>query len=173
VNALHYAFRVGLRYLRPKHRHFLLSLITVIATVGVMVAVAAPEVTLSVMNGFETEVRQRIVNTNYNVFVMSRGDFSGYKELQRQLEAHPGITAVSPFVRREGMVSFSGGGSLSQRFRPCVVQGIDPELEAKTTRVIQAIEPPFLGFNTDAFDRSIAATIPASSSASNWARNCT
>ena len=152
MNALHYAFRVGLRYLRPKHRHFLLSLITVIATVGVMVAVAAPEVTLSVMNGFETEVRQRIVSTNYNVFVLSRGDFSGYKELQRQLEARPGITAVSPFVRREAMISFSGGGSLSQRFRPCVVHGVDPDQEAKTTRVIQAVQPKFLGFNTDAFD---------------------
>jgi len=89
---------IGLRYLRPKHRHSLISVISAIATVGVMFAVAAPEITLSVMNGFEKEVRQRIVNTNYNVFVLSRAGFSDYEAIMDTVLAHKGVVAVSPFV---------------------------------------------------------------------------
>lgn len=157
---MHYTWRVGLRYLGAKQRHFLLSLITVIAVVGVMMAVAAPEVTLSVMNGFETEVRQRIVNTNYNIFVLARGDFDDYADIVRRLEARKDVAAVSPFVRREAMISFSGGGSINQRFRPCLVQGIDPEREALATRVLQSVQPEFPGFDTTQFDAVDARHYP-------------
>jgi len=43
---VHYTWKVGLRYLRPKRRHFLISVLTGIATTGVMFAVAAPQITL-------------------------------------------------------------------------------------------------------------------------------
>ena len=50
---MHYAWKVGVRYLRPRRRHFLISVLTGIATTGVVFAVAAPQITLSVMNGFD------------------------------------------------------------------------------------------------------------------------
>lgn len=149
---MHYAWFIGLRYLRPRSRHFLISVLSAIATVGVMFAVAAPELTLSVMNGFETEVRQRIVNTNYNVFVMSRADFWDYRAVMDSVARHPGVEAVSPFVRREAMLTFGPGGALSQRFHGCLVYGVDAGLESLTTRVVQAIRPEFYGFGTDMFD---------------------
>ena len=149
---MHYTWIIGLRYLRPKHRHFLISVITGIATVGVMFAVAAPELTLSVMNGFEKEVRQRIVNTNYNVFVLAHDGLADYLAVIERVRRQPGVVAASPFVRREAMLSFSGPGVLTQRFHGCIVLGIDPDLEAQTTRVIQTIKPEFYGFDASLFD---------------------
>ena len=149
---MHYSWRVGVRYLKPRNRHFLVSVLTGIALLGVMVAVAAPQLTLSVMNGFESEVRQRIVNTNYNVFVMSKTEFNDYEAVARDLSAMPDIVSVSPFLRREAMLSFSGGGTLTQRFHPCVVYGIDPQLEQATTRVLQNVYPEFIGFDSDLLD---------------------
>ena len=69
-----------------------------------------------------------------------------------QLRQDSGVVSLSPFVRREAVLSFSGGGSLAQRFHGCIVLGIDPEMESTTTRVVQAIKPDFLGFHTDLFD---------------------
>ncbi|MFQ5599512.1 MAG: FtsX-like permease family protein [Candidatus Krumholzibacteriia bacterium] len=151
---MHYAWKVGLRYLRPKHRHFLISVLTCIATVGVMFAVAAPELTLSVMNGFENEVRRRIVSTNYNVFVLSRDEFRDYEAVGRSLCERPEVAAVSPFVRRPAMLSFTGGGSVTQRFHACILLGVDPQLESAATRVIQTVRPDFLGFDTDVLDET-------------------
>jgi lipoprotein-releasing system permease protein len=148
---MRYTWLIGLRYLRPKHRHFLISVITGIATVGVMFAVAAPELTLSVMNGFEREVRQRIVNTNYNVFVMSRGEFRDYLAVMDSVRHHRGVVAVSPFVRRAAMLTFGSAGG-SPRFQGCLVMGVDAGMESLTTRVVQAIRPGFYGFDTDLFD---------------------
>jgi lipoprotein-releasing system permease protein len=149
---LRYTWFIGMRYLRPRSRHFLIWVLSAIATVGVMFAVAAPELTLSVMNGFETEVRQRIVNTNYNVFVMSRGEFRDYRPIMERVARHPGVIATSPFVRREAILTFGSGGSPSQRFHGCIVLGVDAGLESLTTRVVQAIRPEFSGFDTDLFD---------------------
>lgn len=148
---MRYTWLIGLRYLRPKHRHFLVSVLTCIATVGVMFAVAAPELTLSVMNGFEKEVRRRIVDTNYNVFVLSRGEFRDYRAVMDSLQRHPGVAAVSPFVRREAMLTFAASG-LAQRFHGCIVLGVDAARESLATRVVQAIRPEFNGFDTDLFD---------------------
>jgi lipoprotein-releasing system permease protein len=146
-----YTWRVGVRYLKPHNRHFLVSVLTAIALLGVMVAVAAPQLTLSVMNGFEAEVRQRIVNTNYNVFVMSRTAFTDYETVASDLQQRGDILGVSPFLRREAMLSFSGG-ALAQRFHPCVVYGIDPERERQTTRVLQSVRPEFESFDIDLLD---------------------
>lgn len=148
---MHYTWIIGLRYLRPKHRHFLISVISLIATVGVMFAVAAPELTLSVMNGFEKEVRKRIVNTNYNVFVMSRGEFHDWPAVLDSVRRHPGVEALSPFVRRAAMLT-AGGGTTAERFHGCIVLGIDAAMESLTTRVIQTVKPEFYGFDTDLFD---------------------
>jgi lipoprotein-releasing system permease protein len=146
-----YTWRVGVRYLKPHNRHFLVSVLTAIALLGVMVAVAAPQLTLSVMNGFEAEVRQRIVNTNYNVFVMSKTEFTDYETVAQELQERDDIVGISPFIRREAMLSFSGG-ALTQRFHPCVVYGIDPQREERTTRVLQSVRPEFEGFDIDLLD---------------------
>ncbi|HZL84188.1 MAG TPA: ABC transporter permease [Candidatus Krumholzibacteria bacterium] len=139
-----------MRYLRPRRRHFLLSVLTVIASTGVIFAVAAPQITLSVMNGFETEVRSRVVNNNYHVIVLSRDAFTDHVAIMERLRQMPDIVAQSPFVRREAVLS--GGSGVVQRFHGCIVLGVDPAREAETTRVMQAIKPEFIGFGSTLFD---------------------
>jgi lipoprotein-releasing system permease protein len=147
-----YVWLIGRRYLRPRYRDVLISVLSAIATVGVMFAVAAPQLTLSVMNGFEREVRQRIVNTNYNVFVMSRGEFRDYRAVMDSIAKHPQVLAMSPFVRREALISFGPGGDMARRLHGCYVYGVDARMESLTTRVVQAIKPGFYGFDSDLFD---------------------
>jgi len=59
--------------------------------------------------------------------------------------------ALSPFVRREAMLAFSGADT-SRRFHGCMLMGVDASRESLTTRVLQAVRPEFPGFDTDVFD---------------------
>jgi lipoprotein-releasing system permease protein len=103
------------------------------------------------MNGFEREVRRRIVNTNYNVFVLSRAPFDDHAAIMDSLARHPGVVALSPFVRREAMLAFSGGDA-TRRFHGCMLMGVEAARESLTTGVLQAVRPEFPGFETDLFD---------------------
>ncbi len=157
---MHYSWKVGFRYLQPRRRHFLISVLTLIASTGVIFAVAAPQITLSVMNGFETEVRRRVVNTNYHVIVLSQKPFTDHAETMERLSRLPDVVAQSPFVRREAVLALGSGARLTQRLHGCIVLGIEPAKEAQTTRVMQTIKPDFVGFDTTLFDAVDARHYP-------------
>ena len=124
----------------------------VIAEIRRSIPYFAPELVLSVMNGFEREVRRRIVNTNYNIFVMSRAEFRDYAAIMDSLRRWPGVVAVSPFVQREAMLTSAATAGMAPRFHGCIVHGVDAAQESLATRVIQTTRPEFYGFGTDLFD---------------------
>jgi lipoprotein-releasing system permease protein len=102
-----YEFFIAKRYLKSKRKTGFISLITYISIGGVMVGVAALIIVLSVMNGFEQEVRTRIVGTDAHIRVTTfynRG-ISNYEEVMAQLEHLDHVVAVSPFVYWETMLS--------------------------------------------------------------------
>jgi len=113
---------IGLRYLRARQGSRFVGFISGIAMAGIALGVFTLVVVLSVMNGFEKEVRQRIVNTNYNVFVLPRGGlgFTNYQAIMDTVMAHRGVVSVSPFVRRAAMLTFGGGGGISGHSRVMV-----------------------------------------------------
>ena len=117
---------VGMRYLRAKRRTRFVSFITLISLLGIALGVAALIVILSVMNGFEGELRNRLLSmTAHGTVTGSDGVTSGWRELRQQVELEPGIAAAAPLVSMEGMIQ-SG-----RDLRAVMINGVDPEYEAQ------------------------------------------
>ncbi|NTU48954.1 MAG: lipoprotein-releasing ABC transporter permease subunit [Syntrophobacteraceae bacterium] len=97
---------VSLRYLFAKRRQTFISLITLISIAGVAVGVMALIVVLGVMNGFQDDVRNRILGITSHMMVMSfNGTISNYKDVMSQIQEQPGVVASTPFVHTQVMMS--------------------------------------------------------------------
>lgn len=119
---------VARRYLRARRRENFISTITVFSIGGVTLGVAALILTLSMMNGFEKEVRSRIVGTTAPVTVFEGGGeaLTGWDELSKRLAKVPGVTGTSPFVLAKTAIR-------SERESDgVVVRGILPEQQITT-----------------------------------------
>lgn len=102
-----YEFFIAKRYLRSKRKTGFISLITYISIGGVMVGVAALVIVLSVMNGFEQEVRTRIVGTDAHLRLTTfynRG-ITDYEDVISRVEEIDHVVAVTPFIYWETMLS--------------------------------------------------------------------
>ncbi|MEO7521996.1 MAG: ABC transporter permease [Gemmatimonas sp.] len=112
--------------MRSRHGSRLLSLISVIAIGGVMVGVSALIVIMAVMNGLQTDLREKILLGSPDVRVLPYGmdlRLSEWDALQGKVSAASGVVAVAPFVQTQGMVrNMSGAFATGAR-----VVGIDPE----------------------------------------------
>ncbi len=116
---------VGLRYLRAKRRTRFVSFITLISLLGIALGVAALIVILSVMNGFEGELRSRLLSMSAHGSVSLPGPVDDWRALAALVEAEPGVVAAAPVVSMEGMLA--AGGALEA----VLVQGIDPAAETR------------------------------------------
>ena len=115
---------VGLRYLRAKRRTRFVSFITLISLAGVALGVAALIVILSVMNGFEGELRTRLLSMSAHGQVTgASGRTNDWRALLAAVEDHPGVAAAAPLVKLEGMIQ-SG-----RDLRAVLVNGVDPRYE--------------------------------------------
>jgi lipoprotein-releasing system permease protein len=121
---------VSLRYLLAKRRQTFISLITFISIAGVAVGVTALIVVLAVMNGFQDDLRSRILGITSHVVVGSfNGAFGDYPALMKEVEKEPGVVAATPFVYAQVMVS--SGKSVSG----AILRGIDPQTAAKVINI--------------------------------------
>ncbi len=130
-----YEFFVAKRYLMPKRGRGFLSLITWISIGGVFLGVLALVVVLAVMNGFENEVKTRIVGTHAHAFILRVGT-QGIQEPAKVLEAaraHEEVVAASPFVYGKAMVS-QGKDSDG-----AAIKGIDLDNETEVTDLLEYV----------------------------------
>ncbi len=118
---------VGLRYLRSRRWPAIVSFRTVASLLGLALGVTALIVILSVLNGLESETRERLLGLSAHATVSVPGGFADWRELRTRFAGEPGVAAVSPFVRLEGMLA--AGTNLS----PAVVRGILPEEEREAS----------------------------------------
>ena len=117
---------VGMRYLRAKRRTRFVSFITLISLVGIALGVAALIVILSVMNGFEGELRNRLLSMSAHGTVSAAdGAVEDWRTLVSDVADEEGVLAAAPFVNMEGMVQ--AGGEL----HGVVVHGIEPNYEKR------------------------------------------
>ena len=115
---------IGLRYLRARERHGFVSFISLASLVGIALGVAALIIILSVMNGFEAELRGRLLSmTAHASLTNTRVGLSDWGEFQAKIAAGPGVVGVTPFVQLEGMLG--SGVNLT----PVTVRGILPDEE--------------------------------------------
>ena len=121
---------VSLRYLLAKRRQTFISLITFISIAGVAVGVTALIVVLAVMNGFQDDLRNRILGITSHVVVGSfNGVFTDYRNLIEEVEKEPGVVAATPFIHAQVMIS--SGKNVSG----ALLRGIDPQTAAKVINI--------------------------------------
>ncbi len=130
---------VGLRYLRAKRRTRFVSFITLISLLGISLGVAALIVILSVMNGFEGELRSRLLSMSAHGSVAAAdGTTENWRPLLDQVAAEPRVEAAAPFVQMEGMIQ-SGRDLVA-----VLVHGVVPEYERELSGgMINMIEGNF------------------------------
>ncbi len=127
---------VGLRYLRAKRKTRFVSFITFISLAGIALGVAALIVILSVMNGFEGELRDRLLSMTAHGYVTGDdGSLGDWRRLRDDVSNDPGVVAAAPFVEMEGMIRT--GRSLTG----VMVHGILPEAEKEVSgRTVNFVE---------------------------------
>jgi lipoprotein-releasing system permease protein len=122
---------VGLRYLRAQRSSSFASFVSIASVIGVALGVAALIVVLSVMNGFENELRDRLLSMAGHASIDSGDEALPWREVLSELEAHPDFAAAAPFVEIEAMLS--SGRNLSG----ALLTGIDPAIDSGVSQVGQ------------------------------------
>jgi lipoprotein-releasing system permease protein len=121
---MRYELFIGLRYLRAKRKEAFISLITVISTLGVVIGVMTLNIVLSVMTGFEEDLRDRILGFNPQVVVLSfNGTIANADNVVERVTKVPGVVAAAPFVYGQVMLS------AQQNVTGAVVRGVTPSSE--------------------------------------------
>lgn len=121
---------IGLRYTRAKRRNHFISFISVISILGVALGVATLITVLSVMNGFEKELRERILGMASHATISPlEGDLSHWPEVIEQVGEHPEVVAAAPYIEGEVMLNRGRqvGGAL--------VRGVIPRYETAVSEV--------------------------------------
>ncbi len=124
--AFPYELMIGLRYTRAKRRNHFISFISLISMLGIALGVTALIVVLSVMNGFQTELRGRILAVVSHVQISgANGDMADWEAVAALSASEPRVLAAAPYVQEQAMLSFG------QSVRGAIVRGILPEMEDK------------------------------------------
>lgn len=124
--ALPYELLIGLRYTRAKRRNHFISFISLISMLGIALGVAALIVVLSVMNGFQKELRTRILGVASHIQITGiNGELENWSALAAQAMQHPEVRAAAPFVQSQAMFTVDGG------VKGALVRGILPDQEDK------------------------------------------
>lgn len=137
---------IARRYFRSGR--FFISVSTWMTIAGVTLGVAVVCFVMSMHNGFEAEIRSRLLGTTSHITVFNlRGDFiAEYRDLVDKLESIPGVVAASPFIYYKAAISSSNEGD------GIVVRGIDPDLERKTANISRDIKAGAFSFERTLFE---------------------
>ena len=123
-------FYIGLRYTRAKRRTQFISFITLTSVLGIALGVTALITVLSVMNGFEDELRQRILGmTSHATITGQSGQLENWQELDQKLVDYPHIQGTAPFINGQVMIN------AERRVSGTMLSGVLPENEAKVSDV--------------------------------------
>jgi len=121
-----YELLVGLRYTRAKRRNRFIGINSAVSMIGIAVGVWALIVVLSVMNGFQKEVRTRILSVVSHVQISGPGGMlADWKPVARAAAENPHVVAAAPFVQGQAMLS--AGRSV----RGALIRGIEPGEEER------------------------------------------
>lgn len=125
-----YEFFIGMRYTRSKQRTRFISVITLISIVGIVLGMTVLITVLSVMNGFQKEIRTRILGVASHVQISGADNqLANWEPLARQAAAHPQVEATAPYVSAQGLLTFGSA------VRGAFIRGIAPQLEARVSDV--------------------------------------
>lgn len=118
---------VGLRYTRAQRRNHFISFISMISMAGIGLGVAALIIVLSVMNGFQNEMRERILGVASHVQIYANEDtgLANWQHIMEQTAQVPHVSAAAPYIMGQGMLTSDNHA------QGAIIRGIVPEQEAR------------------------------------------
>ena len=120
---------IGLRYTRAKRRNHFISFISLVSMAGIALGVMALIVVISVMNGFDNELRSRILGMVSHATIAGVGEgVPDWHEVIKKAEANPNVVGAAPYMEREAMLK-------GQRVAGALVRGVLPDQEPKVSEV--------------------------------------
>jgi lipoprotein-releasing system permease protein len=121
---------LSLRYVRSRHRGFFVSFISWISMAGICVGVAALITIISVMNGLEAELRDRLLSLASHATLSAPPEqMRDWRKLAARVAENEDVAGVAPFVELQGMI---GRG---QDLRPAMIRGIEPQSEPQVSEI--------------------------------------
>jgi lipoprotein-releasing system permease protein len=137
---MRYELTVGLRYTRAKRRNRFIGINSLVSMIGIAVGVWALIVVLSVMNGFQKEVRTRILGVVSHVQVAgANGVLADWRKVEASVSTFPHVLASAPFVQGQAMLA------AGRAVRGAVVRGIDPDEEERVADFARHLRSGSLG----------------------------
>lgn len=121
------ALWIGLRYTRAERSNRFISFISLISMIGLTLGVAVLITVLSVMNGFDRELKSRILGMVPQATVTSSEIIPDWQGLSSQIQTNPQVEAVAPFIQLQGMLTANG------QVAGIMVTGVVPEYEKKVS----------------------------------------
>ncbi|HNQ05294.1 MAG TPA: lipoprotein-releasing ABC transporter permease subunit [Thiobacillaceae bacterium] len=136
---LPYEIRIGLRYTRAKRRNHFISFISVISMAGIALGIMALIVVLSVMNGFQDELRTRILGVASHLEITgSEGRLTNWPALAREVARHPEVRGFAPYINAQALLSASGLGG--GETKGSLIRGLLPQEEDKVAEFDQKMQ---------------------------------
>lgn len=124
------ALFIGLRYTKAKRKNGFISFISLISMIGLMLGVAVLITVLSVINGFDREIKSRILGMIPQAAVMSSDIISDWQPLAERIKTeNKDVQAIAPFIQLQGMLTAQG------QVAGIMVTGIEPEYEKQVSIV--------------------------------------
>ncbi len=120
---------IGLRYTRAKRRNHFISFISLTSIIGLMLGVAVLITVLSVMNGFDRELKNRILGMIPHATINSREPFHDWQKLAEFAKKNPQVMAVAPYTQLQGMLAANG------QVTGAMISGVEPQYEKKVSIV--------------------------------------
>jgi len=130
-----YELFVGLRYTRAKRRNHFISFISLVSILGIALGVTALITVTSVMNGFEKEMRERIVGASSHATVTGLGQsIENWQAIAQTSLAHPEVSGAAPYVEGQVMLVHAGRSTGS------LIRGVLPDQESQVSELADTLE---------------------------------
>ena len=131
---------VGLRYLTRRSKERFISIISVISILGVIVGVSALIVVISIMTGFDIEIKEKIIGTYSHLVLLKEGGIENEKKVMALLNETEHVVASSPFIEKAAFLKYR------DRAVGVIVRGLDEKYEKYVSNVSQYIDSGSLNF---------------------------
>lgn len=130
-----YELFVGLRYTRAKRRNHFISFISLVSILGIALGVTALITVTSVMNGFEKEMRERIIGASSHATVSGLGEpIQDWRTVADIAESHEEVIGAAPYVEGQVMLVHAG------RSTGALIRGVLPEQEPDVSELGESLE---------------------------------
>jgi lipoprotein-releasing system permease protein len=117
----YFEYFLARRYLKIRHEHKLVPLVTILAALGVAVGVMVLVVVIAVMTGFQNELKKRMLGIESHIVVMRYNQWvADHKEIADRIERVQGVQSAAPFIYSQGILRSS------QDVAGVILRGIDP-----------------------------------------------